>query len=119
MFDSADRVSYCANTKQMTFPKLCSCTVSDFKIFILATGQRHLWCHYLYVTFWLIITTDCIELYKKRVYDGVISTKNAIVTSAAEAVKPGGKVFYKTFDLTARKVPRPTIVYKNIKRQKE
>ena len=37
-------------------------------------------------------------------------TKNAILTSAACAAKPGGKVFYKTFDLTARKVPRATIV---------
>jgi len=37
-------------------------------------------------------------------------TKNAILTSAACAARPGGKVFYKTFDLTARKVPRATIV---------
>ena len=37
-------------------------------------------------------------------------TENAILTSAACAAKPGGKVFYKTFDLTARKVPRATIV---------
>ena len=51
-----------------------------------------------------------IELYKKRVCDGVILTKNAVLTSAACGAKPGGKVFYKTFDLKARKVPRATIV---------
>merc|ERR1712131_32737 len=47
---------------------------------------------------------------KKRVCDGVILTENAILTSAACAAKPGGKVFYKTFDLQAREVPRSTIV---------
>ena len=47
---------------------------------------------------------------QKRVCDGVILTKNAILTSASCPAKPGGKVFYKTFDLKARKVPRTTIV---------
>ena len=52
----------------------------------------------------------CIELYKKRVHvcDGVDLKKIAILTSAAYSAKPDGKVFYKTFDLTARKVPRAT-----------
>jgi len=47
---------------------------------------------------------------KKRVCDGVILTKNAILTSASCQAKPGGKVFYKTYDLKSRKVPRVTIV---------
>ena len=56
---------------------------------------------------------DCMEhteRSQKRVCDGVILTKNAILTSAACQARPGGKVFYKTFDLAARTVPRSTIV---------
>ena len=50
------------------------------------------------------------EHIQKRVCDGVILTENAILTSAACQAKPGGKVFYKTYDLKAKKVPRVTVV---------